>query len=554
MSVGAAFPTLDLVAPGVAFPTQAPPVDLYAVPDAGAAQVGDAAAQASTQVSDAATQVSDAVSHGLQEAGQAALEALGTLSGVLLAGRAAMLTTRVLASAAVRAAEEQRCLERQEALSATAAEQWEAAAYAVARANARRTALLARHARAKDPGGGGQGPPRPDLPPPLDPVSRPLGALRADLVRFEEAVRRAEAAQTDWEVGRLTDVMDEAGDAEEADEADDTWRRLIRERREAMVSRHLTSRDPGAEQAGRAPVEPPRATADAERDTDAVRRLGADILAALDPQAAPETVELAAASVGRAARHAAENPTRARRHLGEARKFVQDANRRARARRAEEEWAAAQLDFLTRRAPEDAEPLPEAPDAERSLRRLLEDGMPLTPEERRLVELRVTERLTHLEALYVRAQLTEVMTELAARYGGPADATCPEGQELRLDWTPEGWGPDHWLRATLVRGTLRIATMYRGGPGERRPEDRAVDDERCAEARRRIDEFAVVARELGLDMDVRIEQTEGARPGLPGEDGTVVLDGALGTGTRRRAPDHEATAARKHRTVGDRTR
>ncbi|MFH8976635.1 hypothetical protein [Streptomyces sp. NPDC017890] len=548
MSAGAALPTLDLVAPAVAFPAPAPPVDLYAVPDAGAAQVGDAAAQASTQVSEAATQVSDAVSHGLQEAGQAAVEVLGTLSGVLLAGRAAMLTTQVLASAAVRAAEEQRCLERQEALSATAAEQWEAAAYAVVRANARRTALLARHARAGAPSGGDQGPPRPDLPPPLDPVGRPLGALRADLACFEEAVRRAEETQTAWEISRLTDVMDDAA------EADDTWRRLVRERQKAMLARHMTHREPTAEQAGQTLAEPPRASADTERDTEAVRRLGADILAALDPQAAPATVELAVASVGRATRHAGENPTRARRHLGEARRFVQDANRRARVRRAEEEWAAAQLDFLTRRAPGDAEPLPEAPDAERPLRRLLADGVPLTPEERRLVELRVTERLTHLEALYVRTQLTAVLAELAARHGGPADATRPEGQELRLDWTPDGWGPEHWLRATLVRGTLRIATMYRGGgPGERRPEDRAVDDARCAEARRRIDEFAVVARELGLDLDMRIERTEGALPGLRGEDGAVELDEMLATGTRGRVPDHGATA-RKARTVGDRTR
>ncbi|MGC9439386.1 hypothetical protein [Streptomyces sp. WG5] len=548
MSAGAAFPTLDLVAPAVAFPAPAPPVDLYAVPDAGAAQLGDAAARASTHAGDAATQVSDAVSHGLQEAAQAAVEVLGTLSGVLLAGRAAMLTTRALASAAVRAAEEQRCLERQEALSATCAEQWEAAAYAVVRANARRTALLARHARAGVPSGGDQGPPRPDLPPPLDPVGRPLGALRADLARFEEAVRRAEETQTAWEVGRLADVMDDA------EETDDTWRRLIRERRDAMLARHMTHREPDAERTGQPFAEPPRATADTERDAEAVRRLGADILAALDPQAAPATVELAVASVGRAARHAGENPARARRHLGEARRFVQDANRKARVRRAEEEWAAAQLDFLTRRAPEDTEPLPEAPDAEQPLRRLLTDGIPLTAEERRLVELRVTERLTYLEALYVRTQLTGVMAELAERYGGPADATRPEGQELRLDWTPDGWGPDHWLRATLVHGTLRIATMYRGGgPGERRPEDLAVDDARCAEARHRIDEFAVVARELGLDLDMRVEQTGGALPGLRGEDGAVALDEVLAAGARNRAPDHGAPA-RKHRTVGDRTR
>ncbi|MBA2807781.1 hypothetical protein E0500_010255 [Streptomyces sp. KM273126] len=539
MSAGVAIPSLDLVSPAVAFPPPPPPVGAYALPHTGATPLDYA--------TDASTHLSDAVGHGLGEAADAALQVLGSLSGVLLAGRAALLTTRALASAAVRAAEEQRCLERQEEISAAAAEQWQAAAYAVARANARRAALLARAARATAAEGGGEGPPRPELPPWLDPVGRRLGELRDELARFEEAVRNAEKTWTAWEVRQLTAVLDTAAE----DEGDDAWRRMIRDRQKAMVDRHMETRTAQAEQAEETVTVVPRVTADPRQGTEAVRQLGADILAALDPQADPKTAALAAAAVGSAVRRATENPAKARRHLGDARRVVQDANRKAVERRARTEWAAAQLDFLTRRAPEGADPLPEAPDAEKPLRRLLEDEVPLGPEERRLVELRVTERLNHLESLYVHAQCSQVLAELAARYGGPADATRPEGQELRLDWTPEGWGPDHWLRATLTGGTFRVATMYRGGPGERRPEDRRLDDERCAEARRRLEEFTEVARDLGLTVAFRIEQTEGARPGLLGEDGTVVLDGDALTGVRRDAAPQDEQSPPIERVVGE---
>ncbi|MFE9725705.1 hypothetical protein ACFYQ5_19410 [Streptomyces sp. NPDC005794] len=533
MSAGLAIPSLDLVAPAVAFP----PVDPYALPHTGATSFVDPA--------ETSAQLAEAVGQGLQDAADAALQVLGSLSGVLLAGRAAMLTTRVLASAAVRAADEQRCLERQEEISAVAAEQWEAAAYAVARANARRAALLATAARASAAGVPGEGPPRPELPPPLDPVGCRLGVLRGELARFEEAVRHAEETWTAWEIRRLTTVLDTAVDG------DDTWQRMIRDRQGAMAARHGASRTARAERAEEAVAEVPRAAAGTARDAESVRRLGADILAALDPQARPRTAALAAAAVGNAVRRAAESPARARRHLNDARTVVQDANREAAARRDRTEWAAAQLDFLTRRAPEGAEPLPEAPDAEKPLRRLLEDGVPLGAEERRLVDRRVTERLNHVESLYVRAQCSRVLAELSARHGGPADVTRPEGVDLRLDWTPEGWGPDHWLRATLTGGTFRVATMYRGGPGERGPEDRRLDDERCAEARRRLEEFTDVARDLGLTVAFRIEQSEGALPGFLGEDDVVVLDGGGLTDQGRGAASQDERSARRARVVGE---
>ncbi|NEC70575.1 hypothetical protein, partial [Streptomyces rochei] len=66
MSSGVALPTLDLVAPSVAFPQPLPAADVYAVPHTGAAQLGDAASEASAQMS-------EAVAHGLREAGEAAV-------------------------------------------------------------------------------------------------------------------------------------------------------------------------------------------------------------------------------------------------------------------------------------------------------------------------------------------------------------------------------------------------------------------------------------------------------------------------------------------------
>ncbi|MFE9093664.1 hypothetical protein [Streptomyces sp. NPDC007264] len=540
MSAGLAIPSLDLVAPAVTFPPPPPPVGDFVLPHTGASPL--------THGFD----VSQAASHG---AG-AALHVLESLSGFLLVGRAALLTTRVLAQAAVRAADELHCLERQEEIAAALAEQWQAAAYAAARANARRTALLCRMRRVRTTGGGGDGeaPPQPDLPPPLEPVGCELGTFRRELARFEDHVRRAEEIWTAWEIRRLTAVVDTAVSGVDTDGADDAWGRMLRDRQAAMLARHMESRTADAEQREEQPsAVPSRITPEQAHDIEAVRHVGAGILAALDPQADPRTAVLAAAAVGNAVRKAADSPTRAQRHLNDARRVVRDANRDAEARRAQAEWAAAQLDFLTRKPPEYAEPLPEAPDAVAALHRVLDDGVLLGATERRLVEQRVRERHDHLAALYVYAQCSEVFAELAERHGGLADTSVTQGRELRLDWTPEGWEPDHWLRATLVDGTFRVATMYRGAPGERSRKEQELDDARCEEARQRLDEFAELARELGLTVHFRIEQVKGARPGLPGEDAISLDDlGRLPAQDPRgehRRRDERPT--RRERTVGD---
>ncbi|MET9450640.1 hypothetical protein [Streptomyces cinerochromogenes] len=533
MSSGLALPTIQTIEPAVYFPPPPPPLDPQALPHTGMLHLHDAAGQASAHLADAA-------GHAVHQAADAAVQVLGSLSGVLLVGRAALLGTKLLAAAAVRAAEEQRCLERQQQLAATAAEQWEAAAFAAARLNARRTALLARVARAAAASGGPPGsPPVPDLPPPLTPVGERLGELRRHMACAEEALHRAEERQAAWEQQRLAALLrlDE--------ERDDDWQDALRESRQRALRRFSAERTADAE-ARQMPRQTAPGRTPGALDPEEVRRTGAEILGELDPYAAAETAELAAGAVRDAVRRAADDPRRARIHLTEARKFVRDAARQAQQAREAQEAAALQYEFLGYETPEGAEDLTPAPDALALLRRTLDQGTLLTPAERELVERRVAERQEALEAIYIREQCAGAVAELARRFGGQAGAGRPEGQEIRLDWTPDGWEPGHWLRATLVDGRLRVATMYRGGPGERTAEQRALDDARCAETRERLAEFEEITGGLGLDLEFKVESTEGALPGVLGED-AVVLDEPAATRRDDRRDDRADTV--RHRTV-----
>ncbi|MFE1193212.1 hypothetical protein ACFW6E_10490 [Streptomyces olivaceoviridis] len=535
MSSGLGIPTIQTVAPAVHFAPPPPPLDPQALPHTGMLHLHDAAGQASAHLADAA-------GHTVHQAADAALQVLGSLSGVLLAGRAALLGTRLLAAAAVRAAEEQRCLERQQRLAATAAEQWEAAAFAAVRVNARRRALLSRVARAAAHGGPPGPPPPPDVPPPLTPVGERLGELRRDMARAEEALRRAEDRQAAWEQQRLAALLrlDE--------ERDDDWQRALRESRQRTLGRFSAERTADAE-ARQLPRQTTPRRGPAALGPEEVRRTGAEILGELDPYADTKAGELAAGAVRDAVRRAADDPRRARIHLTEARKFVRDANKQAQRTREAQEKAALHYDFLVYETPQGAEDLAPAPDAVALLRRTLEEGTALTPAEQELVRRRVEERLHALEAMYVREQCAGAVAELARRFGGRAGAGRPEGQEIRLDWTPDGWEPGHWLRTTLVDGRLRVATMYRGTPGERTPEQRALDDARCAEAQERFAEFEEISGALGLDLEFKVERTEGALPGVLGEDAWVLdelIEEACGAaGTPRDVPRD----APRHRTV-----
>lgn len=520
MSSGLAFPTIQMIAPAVQFPPPPPPVDPQALPHTGMLHLSDATGHASAHLADAA-------GHAVHQAADAAFQALGTLSGVLLVGRAALLGTRLLAAAAVRAADEQRCLQQQQQLAATAAQQWEAAAFAAARINARRHALLARAARAATRGGPPGPPPHPDVPPPLTPVGERLGELRQRLAHAEEALCRAEERQAAWEQQRLT------AELRLDEERGDDWQRALRESRRRALLRFSAERTAAAE--ARQPTRSVPGRPAAPLDPEEVRRTGAGILGELDPYAAPATAELAAQAVRHAVRRAAADPRRAGIHLTEARKFVRDANKEAHEMREAQERAALHYDFLVYETPEGAEDLTPAPDALALLRRTLDDGKPLTRSELDVVESRVAERQGALEAIYVRQQCADAVAELTRRYGGQAGAGRPDGQEIRFDWTPDGWERSgHWLRAALVGGRLRVATMYRGGPGEKRtPEQRALDDARCAEAQVMFPEFAEISAVLGLDLEIEVEHTDGAVPGGQGE-------GAVDLGELKRGAEQAA--------------
>ncbi|MFF8726348.1 hypothetical protein ACF073_07625 [Streptomyces sp. NPDC015171] len=536
MSSGLAYPMIQTVDPAVYFTAPPPPLDAGALPHTGMLHLHDAAGQASAHLADAAGQ---AVHH----AADAALQVLGSLSGVLLAGRAALLGTRLLAAAAVRAADEQRCLELRQRLAATAAEQWEAAAFAAVRVNARRSALLARAARAGARGGPPGPPPVPDVPPPLAPAGKCLGDLRQETVRADEALRRAEERHAAWEQRRTAALLrlDE--------DQDDDWQRALRESRDRALLRFAAGRTADAE-ARQVPRQPSGPATPVALDPDEIRRIGAEILGSLDPYAAAETAELAAQAVRHAVRRAAGDPRRTRIHLTEARKFVRDANQRAQRDREAQERAAQHLDFLVYETPEGAEDLPAAPDAVALLRRTLDEGTALTTAERELVEGRVEERVHALEAVYVQQQCVRAFADLAGRFGGRAGAGRPAGQDIRLDWTPTGWDPGHWLRATLVDGRFRVATLYRGGPGERTPEQRALDDTRCAETRALLAEFEAVTGAQGLGLQFTLERTEGAVPGVLGDNALVIdelADAAARTAGRRQdAPPREGP---RHRTA-----
>lgn len=259
MSSGLAFPTLTAVSPAVTFPPAPPVVDPQALPHSGMLHLHHAAGHVSSHAADAA-------GHAVHQAADAALQVLGSLSGVLLAGRAALVTTRVLAAAAVRAAEEQRCLEQQQELAAASAEQWRNAAFAAVRINARRRALQARVDRTTAAGGPAGPPPPPDLPPPLEPVGERLCDLRQELARSEEAVRRAEERHAAWEQQRL-------GAELRLDEEDDAWQRALRESRQRALQRFSEERTAESEEQ-QVPRQAPSRRPQPGLDVEEVRRAG----------------------------------------------------------------------------------------------------------------------------------------------------------------------------------------------------------------------------------------------------------------------------------------
>ncbi|MGW6962537.1 hypothetical protein ACWGET_00540 [Streptomyces zaomyceticus] len=515
MSYGMAYPSISEIVPTVGYPTSASTgtADLASLADGAGQSVGHAV----DGVQATASHAMDAAGHALQELLEPAAVALGALSGALLVGRAAMVTTQALAAAAVRAADEQRCLEHVQQVAAAATAQWEAAAFAAVRANARRAALVARVRRAAfrtvpdtPP------PPMPDLPPPLTLVGTRLDALRRELAEMETALRHAESVQDRW-------TMEQALGADGPEDED--WRRRLLARREAAVRAQQEEPTPAA------PAVPPQPPAADLLDRSRTEESGAELLALLEAGADPKDAELAVGAVRHAVACAAERPAKARNHLREARRFVTDANRAVRTRLAAQEKAAVQLDFLLTEAPPGEPPLAPATEEIALLRGVLEKDRTLDADEQRSVDQRVGERLADLESRYTRELIGLAVARFAdptARGAVPADADVAAhgGADgpLCLDLTPAGWWPDHWLRITVRDDVTEMVTMHAERPGPRGTAELALDARRCHEARGHLEELREAGLRLGIDLPVHFEESGSAVPGVRGGDGAIVLD------------------------------
>ncbi|MEU6932944.1 hypothetical protein AB0A05_27735 [Streptomyces sp. NPDC046374] len=578
MSQGLVFPSIAEIVPTVGYPASATPgtVDFASLTDAGqsAGHAVDGLGQGFGHAADglgqgvghavdglgqgvghavdgaqaAASHALDAAGHALQELLEPAAVALGALSGALLVCRAAMAGTRVLAAAAGRAAEEQRCLERVQRAATAATAQWEAAAFAAVRANARRAALLTRVRRAAvHTAPDTPPPPPPDLPPPLTCVGTRLDVLRRELAVLEEALTTAEAAQDRWTLAQTLHLT--GGPADEA------WRRRTQERREALVQ---ALQDPSTADTAALPQAPAVEGLGRERAEES----GAELLARLAPGADGKDAELAVAAVRLAVACADDRPAKARNHLREARQFVRDANRAVRSRLAAREKAAVQLDCLLTQAPPGEPPLAPAGEEIAILRAALEKGRAPTPEEQRAVDQRIRERTADLECRYTTELIGLAVARLAdpdaarlptARGGTAADGdgtagAASDGSDgpLCFDLTPAGWWPDHWLRITVRDDATEMVTMHTERPGPSGAAQQALDARRCHEARGHLDELREAGRRWGIDLPVTFRESGAAVPGVRGGDGAIVLD--LADARERTEPD---TAARDDRRTSE---
>ena len=476
-------------------------------------------------VSGAVDHLAHGVAHVLHELLHPAAVALGAMSGALLAGRAAMAATGLLAHAAVRAAEDQRCLLRQQEVSSDAARQWESAAFAAIRVNARRTLLaarLARAARGNPPGS--PAPPTSPLPPPVQPVGCRLDATREAVAVLENAVEKAAAELAVWECA--------ASIADAADPRDAVWQRVLAERRRAV--RRPASSVPPAE----------AATAVVARDRgageDEVATASAALLAALPADATAEDTEPVVTALHYALVCARSGDgVGATEHLEEARLFADETGRRVRLRADALIKAAAQLEFLTTDIPSEVEPVRPAPDVVAMLRTAVEEGRPLGAADRDRARAAVEDRLEPLEQHYLRLHTTRLLSALGAdpsewyqAGGGDEQETDGEPGVRSTRYTPPGWGPDHWIEITVRADAIDLATRRARPPSP-------LDAERCAEAKRWAADLEDAVGRIGLDCAFRFD-SDTVTQGTP-SDGTHEVTGTGHPGRRdrdgRRRPD-----------------
>ncbi|MFD3374562.1 MULTISPECIES: hypothetical protein [unclassified Streptomyces] len=459
-------------------------------------------------VSDTVDNFAQSLVHVLQELVEPAAIALGAMSGALLAGRAAMAATGVLAHAAVRAAEEQRCLLRQQDISRDAAQQWESAAFAATRVNARRAVLAGRLARAsRGTPPGSPPPPAPVLPPPVRPEGCRLDATREAVAEAERAVERAQAELAAWECATAV--------ADVADPQDTAWQEVLARQRRTV--RHRTSGStPSTPSTGSAerPARPAPVAGAGGPGADEVNAVSTELLTGLPAEATAEDTEPVVTALHYALICArAGDGSGASEHVEEARIFAAEAGRRVRLRVEALTQAAAQLDFLTTEVPSDVEPKPPSDDVVALLRRAVEEGRPLGAADRDRVRAAVDERLEHLEHRCLQRGTEQLLGALS----GGASGWHESGTGARYtDHVPPGWEPDHWIRVTVRRDGIDLATHRAGPPSPR-------DAERCAETKRWAADFEHALVDLGLDCDFRFT-SEVVAPGTP-DDGSAADSG-----------------------------
>lgn len=426
-----------------------------------------------------------------------ALIGLSSLGGALLVGRAAMAGGQVLAAAAIRAAEDQAKLEQRQLDARQAATCWRDAAFAAARANARVNALRARIRRAgtaTGPDGPTGLPGLPGLPPPLNLTGMTLDQVWCRLADTDRRLRRAEAAYA-----RAT--MEAAGGPVSVPHPDDTdtaagWHATLRARRRRALEEYEQAATE-AEARARAP-QPPRPATTAALTDDEVLRRGADLLAMLPRNVSAADFRFMEEKITSAAEIAARRPSSAKLHLREAARFAERLTREAERRQETEEWAAQRLAFLRDVPPDVPGPLPDATAEIAVLERVLDKGGTLEETERVRVEARVTGRVD----AYQRAYAAEVIRAAVERSEPEAVTRSTSGTVQVIDWTPPGWGDEHWLRVSVdADGSARVATMHRDrDPAEETDADRDLDWRRCAEASRHLRELQRLAGQAGLSL------------------------------------------------------